>query len=68
MNDKTNPDLFPPLYDWSDMPKFWPQGKKEKNGGNSVQKTASRPVEKGRRRNKNPRKLGDNVSRDLEAH
>jgi hypothetical protein len=29
---------FPPIYDWSDMPKFWPEGKKEEKDGDPVQK------------------------------
>jgi hypothetical protein len=31
-------DLFPPIYDWSDMPKFLPQEKKEEKDEEPVKK------------------------------
>jgi hypothetical protein len=31
---------FPPIYDWSDMPKLWPEGKKEEKDGDPVHEEA----------------------------
>jgi len=35
-------DIFPPIYDWSDMPKFLPQEKKEEKDGDPKKETTEK--------------------------